>query len=112
MNIRRIFLSLLVCLSMPVAADFTTIERAYEVALSDLQVPPGSHGSLMFKACGECDSQTVPMARDVQFLVNGSSVGVKEFRKSVRNVRDRDAETVIVKHHLESDTITSLSVYL
>ncbi len=112
MNIRRIFLSLLVCLSMPVAAEFTTVARAYEVALSDLRVPPGSHGSLMFKTCADCDSQIVPMAADVQFLINDSSVDVKEFRESLSRVRDRQAETVIVLHHLESDTITSLSVYL
>ncbi len=110
MHIRRIFTSLLVCISLSAAAEFTTIELAYEIALSDLKVPAASTASLMFKECSNCETKIVRMTRDTQFIVNGKSVGLKKFRKNVFQVRDREAETIIVNHHLESDTITSLSV--
>jgi len=35
---------------------------------------------------------------------------LKAFRKAVFQIRDRAAETIIVLHHLESDTIVSISV--
>ena len=52
------------------------------------------------------------MTRHTQFLVNGQAVELKEFRKSVFQVRERDTKAVIIKHHLANDTITSLNVVL
>ena len=112
MHIRRIIASLLVCISLSAAAEFTTIELVYEIALSNLKVPAASTGSLMFKECDDCETLMVRMTRDTQFLVNGENVGLKEFRKNVFQVRDRKAETILVRRHLESDTIMSISADL
>jgi len=112
MNIRRLFLALLVCASLPAAAQFRTVERGIEVALSNLQVPANTSGSLIFKECSNCESTFIPMTNNTLFIVNGKSVGLKKFRKDVFRIRDRERVTVIVMHHLESNTVTAVSVTL
>lgn len=110
MNIRKTLLAALMCLSMSAAAEMTIVEEAYEIALSNLTVPVSSSGSLIFKKCADCDRMSVHMHRHTRFIVNGENVDLLEFRKSVYQVRHRDTAMVIIKHHLESDTITSVSV--
>lgn len=112
MRIRLILTALIVCVSLPAAAEFRTVALAYEIALSDLRVPVTSSGSLIFKECAECESQNIRMTRNTRFIVNGTAVELKEFRKNALHVRDRQATFVTVMHHLESDTITSISVAL
>ena len=112
MYIRKLFVALIVCLSLPAVAEFTTIERAYEIALSDFTVPVAQSGSVMFRQCADCETKIVRMTLATNFIINGDVVELKEFRKSVFEIRDRARTTVIVKHHLKSDTISSLSVNL
>ncbi len=112
MIFRKIFMAALMCLSMSAVADFTTVELAYEIRLSNLNVPVSSSSALIFKTCGDCEFKKVRMTRDTRFVVNGENVGLKEFRKRVLQVRDRDEETIIVRHHLESDVITALQASL
>lgn len=112
MRIPKIITALMVCISFSAAAEFKTIELAYEIALSDLRVPVTSTGTVIFKECSECEPTVVLMTRHTQFFVNGQVVELKDFRKSVFQVRERDTKYVIVKHHLETDTITSISVAL
>jgi len=112
MHIRKIVLALLVSLSLPAAAEFKTIERAYEIALSNFRVPVTQNGALIFRQCDDCEPKVIRMTPNTAFVVNGEPVTLKEFRKSVFQVRDRAAETIIVRHHLESDTITRVRVRL
>ena len=39
MNIKKLLICTLLTLSLPVAAEFETVSRAYEIALSDFRVP-------------------------------------------------------------------------
>lgn len=112
MNIRKFLVALTMTLSLSAAAEFVTVELAYEINLSNFTVPVTSSGSLIFKDCADCDSRRVRMTRNTRFIVNGKSVELKEFRKNVLHVRDRESKTIIVMHHLESDTVTSVSVSL
>ena len=112
MKIRRILVALMMTISLSAVAEFTTVELAYEINLENLTVPVTSSGSLIFKECDDCDAKVVRMTRNTRFVVNGETVDLKEFRKSVFQIRDRAAGSVIVMHHLESDTVTSVSVTL
>ena len=112
MRIPKIITALTLCISFSAAAEFTTVELAYEIALSDLTVPVTSTGIVIFRECSDCEPHLVLMTRHTQFLVNGHAVELKEFRKSVFQVRERDTKAVIIKHHLANDTITSLNVVL
>lgn len=110
MKIKNAFVFFILALSLPAAAEFTTVSRAYEVALSNITVPATMSSNIMFRSCAKCDMTTVRLSPSTQFVVNGQSVTLKDFRKSVFQVRDRARKVVIIRHHLESDTIEYVSV--
>jgi len=112
MHIRKLLVAVLMSLSISAAAEFVTVELSYELALSDMTTPVTSSGSLVFRECGDCDSRSIRMTPNTQFIVNGRTVKLKEFRTQVFQVSDRQHVPVTVKHHLESDTVVSVSVSL
>ena len=110
MKFRAFLLAVTVCLSLPALADFRTVAQAYEVPLSGFSVPVTHNGIITFSECATCPSHSGRLTGDTQFIVNGKAVELKEFRKRVLQVRDRAHESVTVLHHLETDTITSVSI--
>lgn len=93
-------------------AEFKTVARAYEVALSDFQAPQFPNDIVTFKACGTCDAQSVRVTPKTSYVINQHTTGFKDFVKALAAARDRERKTVIVMHHLESDTVSSLSINL
>lgn len=93
-------------------ADFTTIELASEVRLSDFRAPQSVNGFTSFKSCNACELQVVNVSANTRYLVNGQSVELNEFRRRLSLVHDREKEMVIVRHHLENDVITVISISL
>ena len=109
----RIFLALvLLGLSLPVAAEFRTVTQAHEVALSDLRLPGNAHGTLGFRSCFDCESQTIRVNADTRYVLNGRAVTLGRFKAALaRNKKNRDV-AVTVLHHLESNVITGVKVRL
>lgn len=112
MSIKKALICTLLFLSLPVAAEFVTVSKAYEVALSDFRVPATPSSGVIFKVCEDCDYKTIRVTTKTRYRVNSRAVTLKEFRKSVFQVRDRASKMIIVLHHLESDTVESVSVNL
>jgi hypothetical protein len=110
MKIKHIFIAALLTVSLPAAADFTTIAEAYELALSDVTIPATPSSGITFKQCDDCDAQTVRVTPNTRYRVNGQTYTLKEFRKRVFGISDRANTFVSVVHHLESDVVTSVSV--
>lgn len=110
MHIRTILAAIFLGLSISAAAEFVTIERAYEVPLNLLRIPPSTSGTLFFRECEACEEHRVPMTANTEFLVNGQAVKLKELRKNLFRIRDRESEIVTVRRHLESNTITVIKV--
>lgn len=102
--------SLAICL--PASADFRTVERAYEVPLSMYRAPATSAGSLAFKQCDSCDLQVLRVSGKTRYVLNNEALKLSEFRKALSGVRDRSHKFVIILHHLESDTVSSVSLNL
>ncbi len=86
-------------------ADFKTVARAYEVKLNDFRAPVTTSGSLAMRECSECPMQSLRVTPDTRYRVNGNAVDLKEFRRLVLAVRDRNRPDLVVKHHLESDRV-------
>ena len=99
-------------LALPVAADFTTVQLAYEVALSDVRLPRNEKGTIAFKECDDCEYKTKRVSADVHYRVDGRSVSLEKFREMTDRVADRDNEAVTILHHLEDNRVTEVSVYL
>lgn len=93
-------------------ADFTTIERAYEVPLNLYRAPATSAGSVAFRQCSNCDQQTVRVTANTQYVFNGEHLDLPDFRRALAGLRDRSNKYVIVLHHLENDTTTSITLNL
>ena len=108
----KILIGSLIFLSLTAAADFTTVSRAYEVTLSDFTVPATPSSGVIFRECVDCEAMTVRVTPRTRYFINGKTVTLKEFRRQIFQVRDRANELVIVKHHVESDTVESVSVSL
>jgi hypothetical protein len=112
MNIRKLWIAVFLTISLPVAADFTTIAEAYEVPMNLFNVPVTRNGTLSLQQCTDCPVVTARLTPQTQFLVNGQLVELSEFRQQAFAVSDRASKTVVVLHHLETDTISSISLNL
>jgi hypothetical protein len=112
MKLKLIIIAMCLGMALPAAADYVTIERAYEVALSDIRLPRSENGTIAYKQCGSCDISTTRVDAETRWLVNGKAVSLKKFREAVSNVADRENEAVSVLHHLERNRVTAVSVYL
>lgn len=110
MKIKGILTLALWAIGLPAAAQFTTIAPAYEIALDNFRAPATQSGGLAFRRCDGCELQQLRVTPSTTYSVNGRAVLLKDFRKALRSAADRDAVTVIVQHHLESDTVVSVAV--
>ncbi len=112
MNLKLLIAALMLGLALPATADFVTIEQAYEVALSDIRLPQSDSGTIAFKECETCNFQTKRVDADTRWLINNRAVSLQKFREAVNRVTDRNSEPVSILHHLESNRVTAVSVYL
>lgn len=107
-----IIITALSALSMTAVADFNTVARAYELKLSNFRLPITPNSSLGMRTCAECSMQALRVTSNTQYSINGEAMDLKEFRKRVFQIRNRDKANLLVKHHLETDTVTKVSVSL
>lgn len=107
MHIRTLLALVLIGLSLSAAADFTTVTEAYEVTSGDMRLPRNVGGTLTFKRCADCDSQTILVNSRTRYIIDGRDVELTEFKERMAGVRN---ESVTVLHHLESNTITAIKV--
>lgn len=110
MHIRIILAAILVGTGSLASADFRTIEQAYEVPLSLLRVPASTSGTVVFRECVECELFQVPATGNTEFLIDGKPVLLKDFRKVLFKIRDRESKTITVRRNLQSNTITAIKV--
>ena len=114
MKLKLFLIATCLGLALPAAADFVTIEQAYEVALSDIRLPrsDNDNGTLAYKECGTCEIKTTDVDVNTRWLINGTAVSLKKFREAVSRVADREKEAVTVLRHLERNRVTAVSVHL
>jgi hypothetical protein len=111
MKFKVLIAAFMFALALPVAADFRTIEQGHEVALSDLRLPQHESGTIAFKTCDDCSYMVKRVSRDTRWVVDGTSMSLEKFRRSVQRIADRDGTPVTVRHHLEEDRVTQVSVH-
>jgi hypothetical protein len=112
MKLKLFIIAMCLGMALPAAADYVTIEQAYEVALSDIRLPRSENGTIAYRQCGTCELRTTRVDAETRWLVNGKPVSLKKFREAVSRVADRENEAVSVLHHLERNRVTAVSVYL
>ena len=98
-------------LSLPSMAQFQTVAEAHEVRLSDLRLPQSEGGTVAYKTCDGCAYKSKLVSNDVQWIFDGRSLPLEEFRRNLAAVRDPENTPAMVLHHLESDRVTRVSVH-
>lgn len=106
----RLLVAAFLVISVPASADFETVERAYEVPLNLYRAPATEAGSLAFKECDHCDLRVLRVNNGTRYIWNNESLELADFRKALARVNDRSNVFIIVLHHLESDTVTSVTL--
>lgn len=112
MKLKLMITAFLLGFALPAAADYVTIEQAYEVALSEIRLPQAERGTIAFRPCATCDIQTKRVDANTRWLINGKAVPLQKFREATERVANREKEAVTVLHHLEKNRVTAVSVYL
>jgi len=112
MKIRKTLAIMLLGLGLAVAAQGQVVSQAYEVALSNFWAPATQNGSAAFKECDTCERKLVRVTAATRYAINGKTLQLKAFRKTIRQASNRQNAPVTVLHHLESDTIKSIAVSL
>lgn len=112
MKLKLLIAAALLSLALPATAEFTQVQEAYEIALSDLRLPRADGGTIAFKECDTCEYRRLRVGSDMRYRLNGKDVTLKKFREAMDTVVDRDTEAVTVLHHLERNQVTAVSVYL
>lgn len=111
MSIRTLIASLLLAVSIPAAADFVVVSRAYEVSLTSLRLPGAVNGTVTFRECPDCDYRTLRVTAWTVYEANDQPVTLEDLRKRIENVRRPSEAMVTVLHHLESDTVKAIRVW-
>ena len=112
MHIQRLLVLAILGLSISATADFRTITEAYEVDLSDLRLPRSENGNLTFKQCSDCEPETLHVTVKTRYLINDRDFTLAEFKEQLKRVVTRKDHGVAVLHHLESNTIVAIKVWL
>ena len=110
MNFKTLSLVLALAAAMPVTAQIKTVQLAHEVPLSTVRLPASESGTLAFKSCAECSTTTARVTSDTRWLVNHQAVSLKEFRSAIESRADRSKDYITVRHHLEKDLITRVTI--
>ncbi len=109
MDIRRLFVVALLGVSLPVAADFSTVTEAYEIPLAELRLPGHVNGTLGFRTCEDCPPQSVSVGSQTRYTFNGRAMTLQRFKISVNSLSGQDVAATVL-HHLDSNTITGIKV--
>jgi len=110
MRTQTTLFAVLLGLSFSVSADNYIINKAYEIALDGLQLPGNAVGSVSFKDCNACETQTVRVTVQTRYVVNDRDVTLVKFKQEVSTVADKKSNIATVIHHLESDSIVALHI--
>ena len=108
MKIKIIIATALLAIALPAAAQFRTVQQAYEVELVDLRLPQSESGTLGFRTCTDCAFVTKRISEDTRWVLNGKRMSLKKFRLGLARVQERQNRYVTVVHHLEKDRITQV----
>lgn len=102
----------IIFLSLAGAAASQVVSQAYEVSLSSFNAPASENGGASFKTCETCEQRVVRVTAGTRYDINGRAVRLEDFRKALLQVNDRNGTYLTVLHHLESDTVKSISILL
>jgi len=98
--------------TLPALADFKTVARAYELEPELVNIPLTPSSRILFSECVGCEGTSAQLTAQTRFSVDGKNVGFEEFCDAIRLAKQSERSGIILKHHLESNTVVFVSVFL
>ena len=112
MQIRRLLALIILGLSLTAAADFRTTLEVYEIDFVNVRLPGTAGGTISLKHCNACEARLLRVSAATRYAVNGKSVRLSDFRRSLSSLRNRGDVILDVFHDLDSNTVTAVEVKL
>lgn len=110
MDIKKLLAFALIGVGLATGAQGEVVSQAYELTLSQFTAPTTTNSGIAFRECGDCEIQRTRVTAATSYSVNGKQVRLDDFRLAVSQFRDREATSVTVLRHLESNTVLAISV--
>ena len=89
-------------------------EGAYELALGEVRLPRGVTGSVTFKPCPTCPTDSFHVTPATTYSVNGTPLEFKDFLEAVKAIRKMDGgnqnTAVYLFFDIESRRVNRLQV--
>ena len=111
MKINVMIAAILLVLSLPVAADWERPQESHEARLSELRLPQNDVGTVGFKPCGDCAYVTKRVNANTAWVLDGQKMSLKDFKRNLRRISDREGTPVTVVENLELEQVTRVSVH-
>ena len=111
MKIKVMIAALIVALSLPVAAEWERPQESHEVNLANLRLPQNEAGTVGFKPCEDCAYMVKRVGSDTEWVFDGRTMSLKDFKRNLRRISDREGTPVTVVHHFKTDRVSRVSVH-
>ena len=73
------------------ARTLEILEQAHELRLVNVTFPTAPVGSVIFRDCGDCDTQSAAINTSTRFLTTAGPVGQQDFLARVADLRQANA---------------------
>ena len=111
MKFKVLIAATLLALSLPVAAEWEPPQESHEARLSELRLPQNEAGTVGFKPCEDCAYVVRRVDANTQWVLDGKAMSLKDFKRNLRRIADREGTPVTVVESFESDRVTRVSVH-
>ena len=112
MKIKFIFSLIVMTCAVPALADFVTVSKVYEINTNSLTIPSSQNSPIRFNECDGCELTVARLTPNTRYKVNGKKVLFDGFRDATLAAKQSEEAAVLLKHHLESGTVVSVSIIL
>ncbi len=110
MDVRKLFAIALIGLGLAASVQAEVVSQAYELTMDQFTAPTTANSNIAFKECEDCQVLRMRVSAATSYTVNGKQVRLDDFRLAVAELRGNEQASVTVLHHLESNTVQSISV--
>ena len=110
--IKTITLAWMLVISSLALADSVPPTKTFEVSIQSLRLPVSPNGTVALRECDDCDYQTIRVTPNTQYIINNEHLRLDKFRKLILDLKLRGDITVNVKRDDDSNTVTSVFVYV
>jgi hypothetical protein len=115
--IRNLLIAALLLGTVQTAAAYRVIEaveNAYELSLTNIEMPLSAEGSVNFRTCAGCRTNVRRVTAETRYFLNKRELSYSEFVTAVKDIRARngaDSTLVALFYNLQSELVTRITLH-